>query len=191
MATIEAPKHKDFEPHPEGSFLAVMRDNYIRERPNPWKGLPRDKNNPSKGLDNRETITEIVLEFLTEHVVETDKDMLPGLVSFRATPSLAENANLRKFLKGWYPALKEEDFVRFDADKLIGKGAYITVSHTVNKKGQVWANVIGAMQPPKGSEIPPIPKDFVRFDDRKQEAPPHTIADAPQQADKHDDDLPF
>lgn len=168
MSTIiEAPK-SNFVPHPEGSFVAVLRDTYIATRDNPWKGMPRDKSDPSKGVDTRETITEIFMEFLTEHEVEVNGKMLPGYARYTATASLAENANLRKFLKSWFPALKDADFARFDADKLVGKGAYITVAHR-ESKGNVYANVIGAMQPPKGVTLPEIPSDFVRHNDKAEQ----------------------
>ena len=81
------------------------------------------KNDPSKGVDDRDTITEICIKFLTDHVVETKDDMQPAFVRYEASASTADNSNLRKFLKAWFPALKDEDFKRFDADKLIGKGA--------------------------------------------------------------------
>lgn len=173
MPTIlEAPK-SDFIAHPEGSFLAVCRDTYLETRPNPWKGLPRDSKDPSKGVDERDEITEIHIEFLTEHPYESKGDLLPSFVKYQATASLADNSNLRKFLKGWFPALKDEHFQRFDADKLIGRGAYITVAQNVDKKGNVWAKVIGAMQPPKDSSLPMIPKDFVRHEDKQRAAAPN------------------
>lgn len=198
MATIIEAPESNFVPHPEGTFIAIMRDAYFRDRPNPWKGLPRDKKDPNSEIDNRETIREIVLEFLTDQMVEVGGKMLPGFVSYSATPSLADNANLRKFIKGWFPALKDEDLKRFDADKLIGKGAYITVAHNVSRKtGNVWANVVGAMQPPKGSQLPEIPKDFVRHQDKPDNAAPvaqpaqasHPAANATTDVDV--DDLPF
>lgn len=187
MPTIIENKSKEFVPHPEGTFLAVMRDAYLNTRPNPWKG----KENTDGSIDERETITEIVLEFLTEHVVEIAGDMLPGFVRYKATASTAENSNLRKFLKGWFPALKDEDFKRFDADKLIGRGAYLTVAWNVDKKGNTWANVVGAMQPPKGSDLPTIPVDFVRHCDRPENKPAEVVTNAPAKTADEDDGLPF
>ncbi len=58
-----------------------MRDAFLSERPNPWKG----STNPSNGkIDLRETITELVLEFLTDHEVEIDGKMLPGNVRYKS-----------------------------------------------------------------------------------------------------------
>jgi len=192
MSTIiEAPK-SNFVPHPEGTFIGIMRDAFLSERPNPWKGMA---NQQTGKIDLRETITELVLEFLTDHEVEIDGKMLPGYVRYKATASVSENSNLRKFLKGWFPALKDNDFERFDADKLIGKGAYLTIAHNVDKKGGVWANVVGAMQPPKGSVLPTIPSDYVRHCDRVEltEAEKSRATPAGQIPDlDHDNDpLPF
>jgi len=170
-----------------------MRDAYLQTKPNPWKGRWRDEKDHSKGKDERETITEIFMEFLTEHQVEINGSMMPGFARYRATASVADGSNLRKFLKAWFPALKDEDFARFDADKLVGKGAYITVAHNVGKDGNTYANIVGAMQPPKGSALPAIPKDFVRHEDREkaaaQAAPvaQQPVATSPQ----GEDDLPF
>lgn len=194
MATIiEGPETK-FVPHPEGQHIAIVRDTFLRTRPNPFKGSLRDQKDPSKGVDNRETITELIIEFLTDCDVEIGGEIKPGFVRYTATASTAENSNLRKFLKGWWPALKDEDFKRFDADKLIGKGAYITVAHRPDKKGNVWANVVVAMQPPKGSQLPTIPADFVRHEDRPETEASVTKAAAPIVATANEadiDDLPF
>lgn len=193
MSTIIENKSKDFVAHPEGQFIAIARDTYLKTRPNPFKGQQRDRNDPSKGIDERDEITELVIEFLTDHEVEIDGKKMPGYVRYTATASVAENSNLRKFVQGWFPGLKEENFKRFDADALVGKGAYITVSHNVDKKGNVWANVKVAMQPPKGSVLPPIPSDFVRKEERdrmeKEVVQVKEVANALPAAEE--DDLPF
>ena len=194
MATIIEAPESNFVPHPEGQHIAIVRDTFLRTRANPFKGQQRDKKDPSKGIDEREEITELIIEFLTDHEVEVNGKALPGFVRYTATASVSENSNLRKFVKGWFPALKDEDFRRFDADKLIGKGAYITVAHRPDKKGNVWANVIVAMQPPKGSQLPAIPKDFVRHEDRPETEAGAMKAAAPIVATANEadvDDLPF
>jgi hypothetical protein len=197
---IEAPESTNFTPHPEGTHIGILRDAYLKTRPNPWKGGLRDPKDPTKGTDDRESITEIYFEFLTDHQVEIGGKMLPGFVRYVATASVADGSNLRKFLKAWFPALKDEDFKRFDADKLVGKGAYLTVAHRVDKKGNTWANVVGAMQPPKGSTLPAIPADFVRHEDREKAAQTANVTSDPPanyKAPQHieaatgEDDLPF
>jgi hypothetical protein len=195
MSTIiEAPK-SNFKPHPEGTFLATMCDCWLETKDNPFKGQLRDKKDPSKGMDTRDTITEIVLAFLTEEMVEIDGVMKPGYARFRASASVAENSNLRKFLKGWFPKLQDADFERFDADKLILRGAYITVVTKEGKKGP-YSFVANAAQPPKGSTCPEVPHDFLRKAERDAQAAAASQAaptpNAPVNAKGEDeDDLPF
>ena len=201
MSTIIENKSKDFVAHPEGQFIAIARDTYLKTRPNPFKGQQRDRNDPSKGIDERDEITELVIEFLTDHEVEIDGKKMPGYVRYTATASVAENSNLRKFVQGWFPGLKEENFKRFDADALVGKGAYITVSHNVDKKGNVWANVKVAMQPPKTKDgqlatpLPVIPSDFVRKEERdkreQEEAQVKAAADSIRNDEPDESPLPF
>lgn len=164
MSTIiEAPKGK-FTPHPEGTFLATMCDCWLQVRQNPWKGT---KNQEGK-IDTRETITEIKLAFLTDEKVEVGGEMKPGYVTYAATASVAENSNLRKFLRGWFPKLQDSNFNQFDADKLLGWGAYITVVQKQGDKG-AYSYVTNASAPPKGSVCPAIPSDFVRRKDKPSE----------------------
>ncbi len=166
MSTIiEAPKGK-FNPHPEGTFLATMCDCWLHTRPNPWKGTK----SPEGKIDTRETITEIKLAFLTEEQVEIGGEMKPAYVTYSATASMAENSNLRKFIKGWFPKMGEESFARFDADKLLGWGAYITVVQKQGERG-AYSYVTIAAQPPKGSVCPAIPADFVRRKDKPADVP--------------------
>lgn len=189
MPTIIENK-SSFETHPEGTFMATMRDCWLETRANPWKGSARDQNDPTKGLDERETITEVNLEFVTDHVAS---DGTNSTVTYVATASVAENSNLRKLLKGWFPALKDGDFERFDADRLIGRGAYITVSHRITKKGNPWAIVVNASAPPKAAQMPTISADFVRKQDRNvaPEQPTTTPEQPVMQSGAEDDDLPF
>jgi hypothetical protein len=195
MSTIiEAPK-SNYKPHPEGTFLATMCDCWLETKPNPFKGTPRDKKDPSKGIDTRDTITELTIAFITDEVVEMNGDMKPAYVRYRATASVAENSNLRKFLKGWFPKLQDADFERFDADKLIGRGAYITVAHR-ESKGSIFANVVNAAAPPKGSTTPTIPSDFLRKKERdaraaQAEASAPTAPAVTAAPTEDDDDLPF
>lgn len=162
MATIIEAPESNFVAHPEGSFIAILRDTYLKTRPNPYKGKLNEKGNE----DTRETITELFMEFLTSHMVDVNGKMMPGFVRYVATASVSEKSNLRKFVQAWFPKLKDENYKHFDADKLLGRGAYITVKHNVSKKGETFANVIAAMQPPPGAILPVIPSDFVRHCDK-------------------------
>jgi hypothetical protein len=197
MSTIiEAPK-SNFKPHPEGTFLAVMADCWLETKDNPWKGTV----NKEGREDTRPTITEVSLAFLTDELVDVGGQMKPGYVRYRATASVAENSNLRKFLKGWFPKLQDADFERFDADKLIGRGVYLTVAHR-ESKGNIYANVVNAAAPPKGAAVPEIPADFVRRKDKPQEAPVANVTSDPPASystpigatatdEAEDDGLPF
>lgn len=183
MSTIiEAPKSK-FTPHPEGTFLATLCDCWLDTKPNPWKGTT----NKEGKVDTRETITELKLAFLTEEAIEINGDLRPAYVIYSATASVAENSNLRKFLKGWFPKLGDDSFARFDADKLLGHGAYITVVQKQGERG-AYAYVTNAAAPPKGSVCPAIPSDFVRRKDRPAEdapKPPAPVAEDGEANDLH------
>jgi hypothetical protein len=192
MSTIiEAPK-SNYTPHPEGTFLGVLADCWLDTKPNPWKGELRDKKDPSKGVDTRETVTELYLAFLTDELVDINGEMKPAYVRYRATASVAENSNLRKFLKGWFPKLQDSDFERFDADKLIGRGVYLTVAHK-ESKGSIYANVVNAAAPPKGAVVPESPADFVRRKDKATDAPAPAAAPVADAGEAEDEgsDLPF
>jgi hypothetical protein len=186
MSTIiEAPKSK-FVPHPEGTFLAVMADCWLETKPNPWKGTVNDAGRK----DTRDEITEIIMAFLTEEPFEDGGTIKPSYTRYRATASVAENSNLRRFIKGWFPKLTDADFERFDADKLIGRGAYVTVVQKEGKKG-LYSFASSAMQPPKGAQVPAIPSDFIRHKDKPKDAGPSAQAGPEVATNTDEDDLPF
>lgn len=153
---------KDFDPHPEGNFLAVCRDIYIKDEPNPYHG----KVSRFTGkVDEKEFTTRIYFEFLTDEPIEINGKMAPRFARYRANVSWHEDSNLRKFIRGWNPALGKDD--EADLQSLVGAGAYLTISHEISKKdGKTYANIVGAAAPPKGASIPMVPPDFVRFKDR-------------------------
>lgn len=189
MSTIiEAPKSK-FVPHPEGTFLAVMADCWLETKPNPWKGTVNDNGRK----DTRDEITEIVLAFLTEEPYDDGSGTVrPSYIRYRATASVAENSNLRRFVKGWFPKLTDADFERFDADKLIGRGAMVTVVQKEGKKG-IYSFVSNATQPRKGETAIEIPADFIRHKDKPKDGAPDTAVGqgATVNTDDNEDDLPF
>lgn len=177
MLTSGSGERKDYTPHPEGSFLAVCCDVFTKVKPNKYKGTIG--NNGKE--DTRDTVTKVCVSFLTEEAIEIDGELKPRYASYWATASLGTPdypSNLRKFLKAWIPSLKDSDLQAFDADKLIGKGAYLTIAHHTTKEGKTYANVVGAMAPPKGATVPLIPSDFVRHKDKDNNAAPVTN-DAP------------
>ena len=196
---IEGSQHQsNFVPHPEGTFIATMGDCWLKTRPNPWKNTARKDGT----IDTRETITELKLLFFTGETVSVDGKEQEVAAVYSCTASIAENSNLRKFLKGWFPKLTDDSFVRFDADKLIGRGAYITVVHRPKQNGELTAFVSNAAAPPKGAVCPTIPADYVRYDVRQAEkeakkaaAHPAAAPEKPQQKPvataEGEDDAPF
>lgn len=145
--------------------MAVCADVFTKVKPNKYKGTVGNNGK----VDTRETITSICVSFLTDEPIEVNGAMVPRYASYWATASLGTvdyPSNLRKFLKAWIPSLKDADFNEFDMDKLIGRPAYLTISHSVGQDGKTWANIMGAMTPPKGASVPMIPHDFKRHQDK-------------------------
>jgi hypothetical protein len=171
-----------FEPHPPGSFLAVLADVFVKATPNKYKGqimtMGKNKGKP----DDREFIEKVCFAFLTEEPIEIDGELKPRYASYWASAGLGTAeypSNARKFLKGWWPTLTDAIIdAGLDLDRFVGKGAYITITNSPDKNdpSKVWSNVVGAMQPPKGSTIPLIPADFVRHDAKAQQSVPAPVA---------------
>lgn len=154
---------KDFDPHPKGNYMAVCRDIYTKVEPNPFKG----QISPYTGkVDEKETIKRIYFEFLTEEPIEINGDLKPRFVRYRAAYSWGEKSSQRKFVSGWDPDLGNDDYA--DLSVLVGRGAYLTITHNEGKDGKIYANVFAAAAPPKGASVPKIPADFVRYADRPE-----------------------
>lgn len=178
---------KDFEAHPEGNFMAVCRDIYIKDEPNPYFG----KVSKFTGkVDEKEHTTRIYFEFLTDEPIEINGKMVPRFARYRANVSWHDDSNLRKFVHAWSPALGKDD--NADLQGLVGKGAYLTISHNLGNDGKTYANIVGIAAPPKGATVPMVPADFVRFKDREgnAQAKPATAPQAPAKGE-NEDDLPF
>lgn len=153
----------DYTPHPPGSFLAICCDVFTKEMPNNYKG----QKNYRGEIDTNETITKICIAFLTEETIEINGEAKPRYASFWATAKLGTPdypSNLRKFLQTWDPSLTDDELETFDVDRMIGTGAFLTITNNVGKDGKTYANVAAAMRPPKGSNPPLIPQDFERHE---------------------------
>ena len=177
----------NYTPHPDGTFMAVCADVFTKDMPNKYKGQVNQRGQ----VDTRETITKVCISFLTEEQIEIDGEMKPRYASYWGTATLGTPdypSNVRKFLKAWFPKLTDEKLGTFDLDTIIGQGAYLTIVHSTGKDGKTYANVTGAMQPPKGAECPEIPEGFVRHNDKP--AAPVEAKAAPVPAEEKDD-LPF
>ena len=148
--------------------MAVCCDIYVKELPNKYKG----QTNQRGKVDDRETVEKVCIAFLTTEQIEIDGVMKPRYVSYWGSASMGTvdyPSNVRKFLMGWFPTLKDAQVdAGFDLDRLIGQGAYITITNSdPDAKGKVWANIRGAMQPPPGAPAVSIPADFVRHKDKE------------------------
>lgn len=154
---------KNFDPHPEGTFMAVCRDIYIKEDANPYFGKV---SNFTGKVDEKQFVRRIYIDFLTDEPIEINGDMKPRFARFRANLSWHEDSNLRKIIKGWNPALGKDD--NADLEALVGKGAYLTITHNIGKDGNTYSNIMGIAAPPKGATVPMVPADFVRYKDRRE-----------------------
>lgn len=85
------------------------------------------------------------------------------------TASLNEKAAFRKFIKQWLGRdLNAQELTEFDTETLIGRPAFLVVTHSEGKNGETYAN-IAAITPHKeahGQPLQPSGK-FVRKQDRE------------------------
>lgn len=86
------------------------------------------------------------------------------------TPSLHEKAGLRKFLRGWLGRdLSEQEITLFDTDTLIGKPAFVVVTHQPSKDGtETYANIASCTPHKQGEPLKPSGK-FTRQKDRNKD----------------------
>lgn len=107
------------------------------------------------------------------------------IVSRRFTPSLHEKSALRPFLEKWRgKKFDAKELEGFDLEKLIGVGCQLFITHNPGEDGTVWANVVGAIPPAKGSAKLAVPADYVRVKDRE----PRLAEGKPEITDE---DIPF
>lgn len=84
------------------------------------------------------------------------------------TESLHEKAGLRKFLKQWLGRdLNAQELDEFDTESLIGKPAFIVVTHSTGDEGQTYANIT-ACTPYKGKDPLAPSGKFTREKDREK-----------------------
>ncbi len=181
----DRPKH---DPHEAGTFAAVCVDNFTVTKPNPYKGQP-DRFNPGK-IDNRETLTQVCIGFLTTETIEIDGVLKPRYTSFWAPMSWHEKSKLRQTVAKWVPEFAMNDDV--DLDDLIGRPCMVTVTNYTKRDGSVGHGVDVIAPPMKGLQCPTIPADFERHKDREaRKAAEGGAAQVATQAAPSDDSLPF
>jgi len=196
---LKAPKSdssSNFTPHPSGTFMAVCCDVFTKEVENKYKGSKDYKGN----IDTRDTLTKVCISFLTEETIEIDGQTKPRYASFWAAFKMGTSeypSNLRTFLMAWYPTMTHEQVEDMDLDKLVGKAAYLTITHS-ESGGKTYANVKGAAQAPKGVAAPAIPADFIRHKDKERQEVlsevkngSRDIAPEPLGHDTEDGSVPF
>ena len=177
--------NREFDVHPEGTFVAVCRDIYVERKPNPkYPGINM------YGKPEPEISVRVVMEFLTDEAIEINGELLPRFLRTKFNQSWNEKSGLRKFVTLWNPKVGKAD--KADLDTLVGLGGYLTVTHTKSTDGKVYANITGIAPPPKGATIPLIPLDFTRNNGKAvnaQAAPAKVAPVAPAQDEPND--LPF
>lgn len=180
-----------FTPHPEGQYTAVCIDvhdlglldvTYDGQTKQQYKVdiywyAGEDKKEPDTGNE----------------VTDDDGNPVRLFIRQRFTLSLHEASRLRPFLEAWRGKdFTEDELAGFDVEKLIGVPALVQVSH--RKVGdKTYANITSIMKAPKGSDVPEVPSEYVRFCDRPTEEPETAAAGANTGGSPFDadDDLPF
>lgn len=174
----QAPETKDFVPCPDGEQNAVCVDIVDLGNKTGFEGKIQHK---------------CRLVFEVAALMEDGRRFTVGQIF---TVSLAETANLRKFLEKWRnkPFTKEE-LAGFDLEKLLGAPARVIVSQSEGRDGKVYANVDGVLPARKEAKLLSS-GEYTRVKDRDNYAPP---ADSPwiklsapdTQLSLEEDDIPF
>lgn len=95
-------------------------------------------------------------EFPTEkRVFKEENGEQPMVMSFDATLSFNEKANLRKIAEACVGKMTDAEAVNFDVDTLVGKCCLVSVAHKPPKDGIVYAFINGFMPLMKGLTIEP------------------------------------
>lgn len=93
-------------------------------------------------------------EFPTEkRVFKEENGEQPMVMSFDATLSLNEKANLRKISEACVGKMTDAEAVNFDVDTLVGKACLVSVAHKPPKDGIVYAQISGFMPLMKGLTV--------------------------------------
>lgn len=181
-----------FTPHPEGQYTAVCLDvhdlgmldvTFDGETKQQYKVdiyWYAGENKKEEGTGNE--------------VTDDEGNPVRLFIRQRFTLSLHEASRLRPFLEAWRGRdFTSDELGGFDIEKLIGVPALIQVSH--RKVGdKTYANITSIMKAPKGSEVPEIPSEYVRFVDREDEPEQETAGASAGQGkpwQDEDDNLPF
>lgn len=95
-------------------------------------------------------------EFPTEkRVFDEKKGEQPMVMSYDATLSFNEKANLRKIAEACFGKMDDAEAANFDIDTLVGKACLVSVAHKPPKDGIVYAVINGFMPLMKGLTVEP------------------------------------
>lgn len=99
---------------------------------------------------------KFTFEFPTEtHVFKEENGAQPLVMSYDATLSFNEKANLRKLAEACTGKMTDAEAVNFDVDTLVGKACLVAVAHKPPKDGIVYAYISGFMPLMKGLSVDP------------------------------------
>ena len=155
-----AGNNKKFEPCPEFTGRAVCVDITDLKKVNTQYGEQ----------EKFRIVFEIDLEQRTK--IDGKDGVRPWAVWSKGfTLSLHEKSGLRKFIRGWIGRdLTEEEDTLFDLDSLLGKPAFLVITHEPSKDGtETFANIAAITPHKQGEPLKPSGK-FVRQKDRNKEA---------------------
>lgn len=87
------------------------------------------------------------------------------------TPSLHDKSGLRKFLRGWLGRdLTEQEITLFDTDSLLGKPAFLVITHQPSKDGtETYSNIASCTPHKQGEPLKPS-GTFIRQKDRNADS---------------------
>lgn len=93
-------------------------------------------------------------EFPTEkRVFKEGEAEKPLVMSYDATLSFNEKANLRKLSEACFGKMTDAEAVNFDIDTLVGRACLVAVAHKPPKDGIVYASINGFMPLMKGLTV--------------------------------------
>lgn len=134
-----------FEPHPEGTFLARCVDVIdLGEK------VEQFEMNPKK------LVPKIALVFVTGEFREFNGKPELHTLTKEFTASFGDRANLRKFAESWRgKSYKDSELTNgVDFGKMAGAYAQISVEHKVSRQGRTFANIASISPVMKGVEKP-------------------------------------
>ena len=93
--------------------------------------------------------------------------MFPMIIGRRFTATLNEKGHLRPFLDSWVGRkLTETECRRFDAERMIGVAALLTIDHNTGQDGKEYDNILSIAKLPKQMESPEASGHYVRVQNR-------------------------